>query len=105
MVIKPVTDELVIRPARRPDDRPYLCSVSFSLPHSGSQRQVHRAQLVLFTGERETTSVDLSGSRVAQLACALDDGGHKAEVQVQVLTADGIALLSRAAVWLPGEGT
>jgi hypothetical protein len=103
IVVKPVTDEPLLRPARRPDDRPYLCSVSFALAREGARSTLHRAQLVLFTGERETESQRVTGERMAQLTCALDESGRQAFVQLMVSSPGKAELVSRAQIWLPGE--
>jgi hypothetical protein len=100
--VKPVTDELVVRPARRPDDQPYLCYASVRLPSEETLMHSDQVQVVLFAGEQEGTLLELRGGMRAELTCSIDSSGQRADVRLLLTSQAKPLLSSRAIVWLAG---
>jgi hypothetical protein len=94
--VKPVTDEHVFRPPRRPADAPYLCSATFRVGAAGGAPQV-----VLFTGEREAKSFHYAPDVRADLSCSLAKDGRSAEVSLLVVTPTRDLLAVKTTVVLP----
>ena len=101
LAVKPVTDEPVIRPPRRPGDTPYLCTASFRTSPKSARPWNGDFEVVLFSGESESASAEVAPGIRAKLTCAIDAADPRAGAWVTVTsTAEGKVLLSSKATFV-----
>ena len=103
MSVRLITDEPVVRPPRRPDDPLYRCRASIRSFPSREQPFAGELQIVMFSGESETTTAELAPGIRAELTCAIDATVPKAGVRLLVSSnaARQLLLSSTSTFWLP----
>ena len=103
LAVKPVTDEAVIRPPRRPGDTLYLCTASFRTSPKSERPWSGDLNVVLFSGESDSTSAEVAPGIYARLTCAVDAAAPRAGVWLQVSSAAErkVLLSSKATFFLP----
>jgi hypothetical protein len=100
LVVKPVTDEPVIRPPRRPHDTLYLCTASFRTSPKIARPWNGDLEVVLFSGESDSASAEVAPGIRAKLTCAIDAAAPRAGAWLTVVSAtEGKVLLSSKATF------
>ncbi len=104
--LKPVTDEAIVRPPRRPDESPYLCVASFRSSPKIEHPWIGELKVVLFAGESKSTSVEVAPGIRAELTCSVDAIAPKAGAWLRVNSAAErkTLLSSLATFWLAPPG-
>ncbi len=107
MSVKPVTDEPVVRPPRRPGDTLYLCVASFRSSRAIEHPWGGDLTVVLFAGESKTAFAEVAPGIRAKLTCSIDASGPKAGAWLQIdsISDRKVLLSSIATFWLGPAGT
>lgn len=107
LAVEPVTDQPVVRPPRRPGDTPYLCTASFRTSPKSARPWNGDLEVVLFSGESQSASVEAAPGIRATLTCAIDDVGPRAGAWLTVVSAAErkVLLSSKATFVLPAASS
>jgi hypothetical protein len=101
--VKLVTDEAVVHPPRRPNDPLYACRAAFRTSSSVAKPFSGELQVIMFSGESQTASAEVTPGIRATLTCAVDAKVPMAGLRLLVIDAGQKKALysSVGTFWLP----